>query len=92
MHLASLKTIREEMLSVVKQILKSLALDVNIQDAEGNTALHVAIISFNKSVFKEILLNSSSKPNLGLKNKLEETPLWLALVQSEITGDLDPSA
>ena len=88
MYLASMKNIREDMLSVVKQILKSFALDINIQDIDGNTTLHVAIISMNKSVFKEILLNSSSKPNLGLKNKLEETPLWLSLVQSESTGKL----
>jgi ankyrin repeat protein len=64
-------------------MLKSYTIDINIQDIEGNTALHLSIIAKNENMFKEILLNSSSKPNLNIKNKKEETVLWLALVQSE---------
>ncbi len=78
----------EEMLNLSKQILKSDSVDVNIQDMDGNTALHLAIKSKNKNLFKEILFNSNSKPNLNIKNKLDQTVLWLALVQSEDIGKL----
>ena len=72
-----------EMLSLAKKILKSYSSDVNVQDIEGNTALHLAIKAKNMLVFKEILFNANLKPNLSIKNKSEQTALWLALVQSE---------
>lgn len=83
MYLAAATNLNNEMLNLVKKMLKSYTIDINIQDTEGNTALHLSIIAKNKNMFKEILLNSSSKPNLNIKNKNEETVLWLALVQSE---------
>ena len=74
------------MLILVRKIIKSYTVDLNIQEKEGNTALHLAIQSKNIDVFKEILLNSVTKPNLSIKNKLEQTVLWLSLLQSEETS------
>ena len=87
MYLAtSTKALSMEMLNLVRKIIKSYSIDLNIQEKEGNTALHLAVIAKNSDVFKEILLNSVSKPNLNIKNKLEQTVLWLSLVQSEETS------
>ena len=83
---ASTKALSKEMLNLVRKIIKSYSIDLNIQEKEGNTALHLAVIAKNSDVFKEILLNSVSKPNLNIKNKLEQTVLWLSLVQSEETS------
>ena len=80
---ASTKALSKEMLNLVRKIIKSYSIDLNIQDKDGNTALHLAVIAKNADVFKEILLNSASRPNLNIKNKLEQTVLWLSLVQSE---------
>ncbi len=83
MYLAELPELNEFMFELVKKILKSYTIDVNVQDIDGNTALHCAIKSQNESVFKEILLNTNSRPNLNVKNKNEQTVLWLALLNSE---------
>jgi ankyrin repeat protein len=83
---ASTKALSKEMLNLVRKIIKSYSIDLNIQEKEGNTALHLAVIAKNSDVFKEILLNSVSKPNLNIKNKLEQTVLWLSLIQSEETS------
>ena len=83
MYLTSASEPTDAILAVVNKILQSPNIDVNIQDVDGNTALHIAIITKNKTVFKEILFNMSSMPNLTIKNKLEQTVLWLALMQSE---------
>lgn len=88
MYLAASKT-ENGMSDLTKKILKSNTIDVNIQDFEGNTALHVAIIRQNKSVFKEILFNTNSKANLSIKNNEEQTVLWQALIQSEELDDFD---
>lgn len=91
MYLASRSNLSDEMLNVGRKILKIFNIDVNIQDTDDNTALHIAISSKNKNIFKEILLNANlnTKPNLSLKNKLEQTVLWLALIQSEKQNDFD---
>ena len=87
MYLAgSEKSLTKEMLVLVKKMLKTYTNDINIQDKDGNTALHIAIQFKNTDIFKEILLNSVSKPNLNIKNKLEQTVLWLSLIQSEETS------
>ena len=80
---ASTKALSKEILNLVRKIIKSYSIDLNIQDKDGNTALHLAVIAKNADVFKEILLNAASRPNLNIKNKLEQTVLWLSLVQSE---------
>ena len=80
---ANAKGLTKEMLDIVKKMLKSYTIDINIQDNEGNTALHIAIQFKNRDIFREILLNSVSKPNLNIKNKQEHTVLWLSLMQSE---------
>lgn len=89
MYLASMPNLSDEMLIVVKKILKLYNIDINLQDLEGNTCLHIAINSKNKNVFKEILINSPLRPNLNIKNKLEQTVLWLSLLQSEETNDFE---
>ncbi|CAF0854297.1 unnamed protein product [Brachionus calyciflorus] len=89
MYLAAKSSISNEMLNLVRKILKNHNTDVNLRDQKGNTALHIAIYSKNKSVFKEILLNSIIKPNLNIKNNDEQTILWLALLQSEDSNDFD---
>jgi ankyrin repeat protein len=83
MYLSESNKLNERMLDLVKNILKSYTIDVNIQDADGNTALHCAVKAQNLIVFKEILFNTNSKPNLSIKNKNEQTVLWLALMNSE---------
>lgn len=83
MYLAESQRLNENMFEVVKKILKSYSIDVNIQDIDGNTALHCAINSQNENVFKEILSNTNCRPNLNIKNKNEQTVLWLALLKSE---------
>ena len=83
MYLAETTELNESMLELVKKILKSYTIDVNVQDVDGNTALHCAINAQNASVFKEILFNTNSRPNLSIKNKNEQTVLWLALLASE---------
>jgi len=83
MYLTEVAQLNENMFELVKRILKSYTIDVNVQDLDGNTALHYAINSQNASVFKEILFNTNSRPNLSIKNKNEQTVLWLALLNSE---------
>lgn len=85
MYLAASPTqLSEDMLSVVKKMLKVYNLDINLQDAEGNTCLHIAVQNNNKSVFKEILAaTTTTRLNLNLKNKSEQTVLWLALLEFE---------
>lgn len=90
MYLAS-KTpnLTNEMLSVVKKILKVYNLDINLCDALGNTCLHIAVQHGNKSFFKEVLGQVNVRPNLNLKNNAEQTVLWLSLIESESSGDLE---
>ena len=57
MYLAEVAKLNENMFELVKRILKSYTIDVNVQDLDGNTVLHYAINSQNASVFKEILFN-----------------------------------
>lgn len=75
------------MLLVANKILKSNTIDVNIQDADGNTCLHIAINAKNTQLFKEILFNARSRPDLNIKNTKDHTVLWLALIQSEKEND-----
>lgn len=89
MYLASKPSLSNEMLAVVKKILKVYNLDVNLCDAAGNTCLHIAVQNGNKSFFREVLGQVNVKPNLNLKNNAEQTVLWLSLVESETSNDLD---
>lgn len=91
MYLASRHGLPSEMLLLVRKILNTHNVDINLQDSKGNTALHIAINSKNKQVFKEILLNNSVKANLNIKNENEQTVLWLALLESESLNDFDLS-
>ena len=73
------------MLNVAKIILQRYSSnDLNVQDANGNTCLHIAINSNNKVIFNEII--RTNKPNMDLKNNLNELPIWLALQKSENDG------
>lgn len=90
MYLAAKPSLSNEMLAVVKKILKVYNLDVNLRDAAGNTCLHIAVQNGNKSFFREVLAQVNVKPNLNLKNNAEQTVLWLSLVESETSpNDLD---
>jgi ankyrin repeat protein len=91
MYLAALSSAKmtSGMINVARKILNSYSIEINIQDAGGNTALHTAITNKNGPLFKEILLTSSLQPNLNLKNKNEQTVLWLSLIQSEEAGKLE---
>ena len=72
------------MKNVANKILLTQNIDINAQDIDGNTCLHLAINSNNKQIFKEIL--NLSKPNMEIKNNSNELPLWLALLKSESLG------
>jgi ankyrin repeat protein len=87
MYLASLENLNDEMLNLATQILKSNSVNINAQDTDGNTALHISIKSRNKNLFKEIMFNQNSKPDLNIKNNLDNSVLWLALNQSEELGN-----
>lgn len=87
MYLASIENLNDEMLNLAKQILKLKSADLNAQDTEGNTALHISIKSRNKNLFKEIIFNQNSIPDLNIKNKHDHSVLWLALNQSEELGN-----
>ncbi len=87
MYLASIENLNDEMLNLAKQILKLKSADLNAQDTEGNTALHISIKYRNKNLFKEIIFNQNSIPDLNIKNKHDHSVLWLALNQSEQLGN-----
>jgi ankyrin repeat protein len=89
MYLAANADLSSEMLDLARKILSAENVNVNLQDSEGNTSLHIAIGAKNKAVFKEILLNSVSRPNFTLMNKNELTVLWQALLQSEESSKFD---
>lgn len=94
MYLASTRNLSDEMLTVVKKILKVYNLDVNLQDADGNTCLHIAVQCNNKSFFREVLGAAALRPpvNLNLKNKQDESVLWLGLLEAESSDDFDDEA
>jgi ankyrin repeat protein len=78
------EALMEGMVNVCKKILINYtASDLNIQDSNGNTCLHIAINSNNKIIFKEILKLGNNKLNMDIKNNLNELPLWLALLRAE---------
>lgn len=81
--LASLKSF-DGMLNIAQKVLANPMIDVNVQDINGNTCLHCAIMSNNEIIFKEILKLGS--PNMCLTNNKNETPLWLALLKAEENG------
>lgn len=87
MCLADRPALSDHMITLVRKILNTHNMDINLQDSHGNTALHIAITSNNKIIFKEILFNKNVKPNLNIKNNQEQTVLWLALVKSESCQD-----
>lgn len=89
MYLAERPALSDHMLVLVRKILSNQFVNVNLKDGQGNTALHIAVNSNNKPVFKEILFNKNLNPNLNLKNSEEQTVLWLALVKSENSKDFD---
>ena len=62
-------------LSQVKAILKT-AVDVNLQDDNGWTALHFAAQAFNEELIV-YLLKKKADPNV--QNGYGNTPLWVAL-------------
>ena len=75
------------MLNVARKILQNYSPnDINIPDFNGNTCLHLSIISNNKIIFQEII--NTNKANLDLKNNSNELPLWLALQKAENDGKL----
>jgi len=63
----------EQMMPVLGKILRLPTIDVNVQDAEGNTALHVAVLHENSQIFREILVNTSCRPNLSIRNMAGES-------------------
>ncbi|KAK9876362.1 hypothetical protein WA026_012671 [Henosepilachna vigintioctopunctata] len=69
---------------ITKKILKS-GVNINAQNSRGFTALHVAIQSDNKHIFKTLLEQPGI--NLNLKTHEEHTPLYYALLRYEDTHD-----
>ena len=70
------------MVNVAKKILLKYSInDLNVQDANGNTCLHIAINSNNKIIFKELI--GINKPNMDLKNNNNDLPLWLTLTKAQ---------
>ncbi len=83
MYLAANSDLSAPMLELAGKILNVANVNVNLQDSESNTSLHIAIKAKNKAVFRAILFNSVSRPNFNILNKSELTVLWQALLQSE---------
>ncbi|XP_037922390.1 rabankyrin-5 [Hermetia illucens] len=73
----------QEMLSVGKQILQ-LNADVNAQNAEGFTPLHVAIISKHKDMID--LLLDSPQIDLNIRTSDEKCALQLSLTPPQTDG------
>ena len=60
--------------------------DVNVQDSDGNTLLHLACKRRNTSMVKQLI--SHSKCDINILNKKNETPLHLATTDQVAIGFL----
>ncbi|XP_065197269.1 rabankyrin-5-like [Sycon ciliatum] len=92
-HSATTTYPAESMAEVAKLLLGNGA-NANMQDSQGSTPLHRAIMSRNKTVF-DILL-AHDRLDLELRDKERRTPLWLALESESNEGggrmDVDSTA
>ncbi|MBD3389522.1 hypothetical protein GF415_01030 [Candidatus Micrarchaeota archaeon] len=66
--------------SVVEELLKELDADPKLEDMDGNTALHHAILNGNRTTAK-ILMKNGANPDLI--NKGGKTPLHLAIINED---------
>ncbi|CAL9093442.1 unnamed protein product, partial [Musa textilis] len=78
--------VEKKNLEVVKHVLRSPWLTelVNAQDDEGNTPLHLAVISRNKKMVQ--VLSSCASVNASVTNNLGHTPVDLA--SSKVTTEI----
>lgn len=66
--------------SVVEELLKELNADPELEDMDGNTALHHAILNGNRTTAK-ILMENGANPDLI--NQEGKTPLHLAVINDD---------
>jgi len=64
--------------STQKEVSVKNPADLNIQDARGNTLLHLAVMRNDQSMIKFLLDTYRSKLNLSVKNSNTDTPAQLA--------------
>ncbi|XP_023334642.1 rabankyrin-5 [Eurytemora carolleeae] len=78
LHLIA-SSLNPELLEVAREIILRNG-DINLQNKEGETALHIAIQSENTALFCLLL---EEKANLELVTRQGKPPLWFALMMKE---------
>lgn len=81
------KAVKAGNIKELKRLI-GLGVDVNLQDEDGNTALHLAVLEKNKPMLLRLMYEENL--NFGIKNKGKWTPLHLAIMhkQTEIAESL----
>jgi NTE family protein len=73
---------KEKNINIFRHLLARNEVDVNYQNAQGNTALHYAVLENNKRHMQALLARRNINPNI--RNNLGRTPLHLAARQDII--------
>ncbi|PSN52924.1 hypothetical protein C0J52_03016 [Blattella germanica] len=74
------------MTDVAKQMLEK-GLDPNLQNKQGFTPLHLAVMARNEAVFSLLLGRTSQPIDLNLRTQDGHTALWFALITSSEYGE-----
>jgi ankyrin repeat protein len=69
----------ESKVNLMEYILKMPNVDINTQDNEGNSILHIAVLGDNEKVVRVLIEQSKKRLNLNIRNNQGETPLILAI-------------
>lgn len=64
--------VRQDKLELVQDLVNVYNVDVNVQNDEGNTPLHIAFCEGNWDIFKELVMHGA---DVKAKNNKGETPL-----------------
>lgn len=82
------ETTSEETVSAMTSVAKHLldrGLDPNLQNKQGFTALHLAVLARNEEIFDLLLTRSDTQHvKLNLTTSEGHTPLWFALICSRL--------
>ena len=76
---ALLLAVRKSLSDVVAKILETKAVDIDVQDSNLNSALHIAAITGDAATFKILLANGACIEKVNIDG---ETPLHLAAAEA----------